>query len=247
VSATMASLPQFVRYLATFPPPQKVVEALIAGPLAQLGARSALLSELREHEGVLVTLGATGLSAEEEERYGVIPVEVRLPVTVALESRSVVVSEIADFGPEYVGGFDAEISERIVDRWGDVRLVSAPILHADRIVGALGFITAQPWDDGPVQRTVVDTLTAALGVWMTHPQAGLDHATPPPREWSLAFSARTREVLRQVEAGEATPAIAASLGVSESSIKADLQAAMKALRTSDRHEAAERARLLGLL
>ena len=248
MKATLAAIPQFVRYLSTFPPPQSVVDALAYGPLARLDAVSAILWGLREGPSRLVTLGSVGLSEQEAARYGVIPMQVDLPVTRALSTRSVIRVPVAQFGPDFIAGLDEQFVDEIFTRLGPVELVSVPILHANRPVGGLGFLTAGEWEQMPQAADALDAVSAVLGLWMTHPRAGLSNVAPPAtRGWSLAFTSRQREVLRRVEAGQPTPRMAAELGVSESSVKADLQGAMRALRTSDRREAADRARLLGLL
>ena len=245
---TLAALPQFVRFLGTFPAPLQVVEALFRGPLAHVGARAGNLWELRDDGSLLVSLGAFGSTRAEIDRYGTVPLDVDIAITNAVRERTVVIDEAQEFGQRYVGGVDDELWSDLLARVGGVSLVSAPIMHAGEPVGGLGFITDRHWSAIEYGTELVDALTAALGLWLTHPKAGLAHTGPPAsREWSLAFTPRQREVLRRVELGESTAQMAQDLGVSESSVKADLQAAMRALRTSDRRQAAERARLLGLL
>ena len=246
MKATLAAVPQFLRFLGTFPTPSDVVEALFRGPLAHVGARGMFLWELRD--GLLVALGSGGHQETEMERYGLIPLDVDLGITRAVRDGRLVVDAAPTFGPHYLASLDEQLWADIVGRLGGVSIVSAPVQHAGDAVGALGFITDRPWESVPFGADLVEALTSALGLWITHPLAGLAHAAPAAsREWSLAFTPRQREVLRRVEDGAPTSVIAAGLGVSESSVKADLQSAMRALRTSDRREAAERARMLGLL
>jgi DNA-binding CsgD family transcriptional regulator len=246
--STLAGVPQFLRYLSTFPSPRNVVDSLFRGPLAQVGARSGNLWELREGTGSLVSLGAFASTPEEIDRYGIVPLDVDMAVTNAVRDRRVIVDEANVFGQTYLDAIDDALWQGLIDRVQGVSLVSAPICHAGVAVGALAFITDRHWSTVNAGDDLVDALTAALGLWITHSRAGLEHAAPSvSREWSLAFTPRQREVLRRVEDGEHTAQIAAGLEVSESSVKADLQGAMRALRTSDRREAADRARMLGLL
>jgi DNA-binding NarL/FixJ family response regulator len=86
-------------------------------------------------------------------------------------------------------------------------------------------------------------------MWATHPRsAALDSPAPiGPREWSLAFTPRQKQVLRLAGEGLSNTEIAQRLMVSTSSVKQDLQQAMRALRTHSRQGAYDRAKGLGLL
>lgn len=246
MTTTLASLPQFLRYLSAFPPPDRVVDALARGPLRHLGARTAMVWRLHRDD-VLRVVGAYGHSAEELERYGTVPMSLDLPITRAVRARDVLIDRAELVPTTYLAGIDAPVLEALYERTSALTSVSVPIVHADRAIGAFGFAADQAWDpDGPGP-AVLDAVAGALAVWLTHPRAALEGVPTPPREWSLAFTPRQRELLALVESGLTNPAIAVALHVSESSVKADLARVMKALRTSDRREAASRARRLGLM
>jgi len=63
---------------------------------------------------------------------------------------------------------------------------------------------------------------------------------------ALNLDGRQLEILRLVEQGRSNASIAFTLGYSESTVKQDLQRAMKVLRTKDRLDAAIQARSLGM-
>ena len=244
---TLAGLPAFLRYLGSFPPPDRVVEALARGPLAHCGAATAMVWQAGDDD-LLHGVGAYGLSREEVDRYWTIPLAIDLPVARAVREDRLLVDDARTLPRDYLDGLDAHVLGGLVDRTAASVLVDMPIVHAGRTIGAYGFAATRAWDPEGSGPTICAAVASALALWMTHPRAGLDGVAPrPAREWSLAFTSRQREVLLLVESGLSNPAIALALHVSESSVKADLAQVMRALRTSDRREAPRRARALGLL
>lgn len=242
---TLAALPQFLGYLGVFPPPQRVVEAIVHGPLAHLGARTGAMWQ--RSGDVAQLIGAFGHSAAEMSRYAVIPLAADLPIPNAMRSELPQIDS-----PEVVasslGGLDHALLQPMYERLETVSSFAVPMLHAGQAVGAFGFASSMPWDPEGPGPFILEALSGALGIWITHPRSGLlDASSPMSREWSLAFTERQREVLRLVAAGEFHVMIARRLLVSEATVKADVAQAMKALRTSDRREAARRAAELGLL
>jgi DNA-binding NarL/FixJ family response regulator len=96
---------------------------------------------------------------------------------------------------------------------------------------------------------VLDVLASVLALWLTHP---LSPVAPPSLStgqtaWSLALTERQVSIMRRVEQGWSTRGIAIELGLSESTVKQDVQHVMRNMRTSDRRTAAARARTLGLM
>lgn len=247
MTPTLAGVPSWIRYLSTFPTADRVVDALACGPLARCGARTALLWQLRGEEA-LVAVGAFGHTADELGRYGSVPLVVDSLATRAARAGSIQVDGIAPRAHSTLSTIDAAMLDLLVERTGATVAVNVPIVHAGRVVGAFGFASDRAWDPHGHERVVVGAVASALATWMTHPRSAVGSAAvTTSRDWSLDFSERQREVLRRVDDGLSTTAIAKLLGVSDSSIKADLRRAMRALRTSDRREAARRAQSLGLL
>jgi DNA-binding CsgD family transcriptional regulator len=244
---TLAGVPQLLRYLGTFPAPGDVVEALRRGPLGQCGAQAvalAVVTPTRE----LMNIATIGFTREEDDRYRVFPLTLEAPGTRAVATRRIEYADAEAFPAELMGGLDEQLWREMGARLGLVSIVSAPILYEGGVIGTVASFLDRRWQEDSPETDVITAVAASLALWMSHPRSGVSTiGVPAVREWSLAFTERQRAVLRLVEAGRSNPAIALELGTSESTVKADLQQAMRALRTSDRREAATRARALGLV
>ena len=246
MKATLASLPQFVRFLNVFPSPTAVVEAALGGPLAALGARAGMLWQVRgEH---LVALGASGHTTEEVHRYSALPLALDTGVCAAVRSKQVQVDDLAAPWPDHVADLADDKIDAMVTRLDASLAVTLPVIYGGVAIGALGFLTARRPHDSGHDQLVLDGVTSVIALWMSHPKARIDGvAAVGDRSWSMAMSPRQRRILELVAAGQSTAAMAAALDVSEATVKADLQRSMKALRTSNRQEAARRARALRLI
>lgn len=248
MSTGLGSLPAFLQYLGTFPDAGAAVASLVDGPLATFGARTAILWRLDDSQDALSAMGSFGHSQEELDRYSVIPLALDLPIVHCVRDRSIIVESTARLTGTYLDGIDSTLLDGMAKRSTTVVVVSIPILHAGRTVGALGFGGTQSWESDDRVSSVLDVISAILGLWMTHPLGPHPQdVTAAVRTWSLSFSARRKRILALVAEGLTNQRIADELGMSASSVKADLQQAMQALRTHDRHKAAARARTLGLL
>lgn len=242
---TLAGLPQFLRYLNTFPAPGDLLDALSRGPLSHIGAPMAQLWHLRG--GELITVAASTPADELADRYAVLPLTVDLPMTRAVHERRTIAWDPEAFEATGVGALDEDLWSAALERTPTGQALSVPLIHDGRVVGLLGIGSAEPWVDPKPRLAVVEALASVLALWLTHPRTGLVPAVQQRREWSLALTPRQREALRRILNGETSAAIARELSVSESSIKQDLLRAMKAMRTNDRLVAAQRAQALGLL
>ena len=244
---TLAGIPQFVRYLSAFPPASRVVEAAVRGPLAHVGGRTLFLWQVRDGD-ILTAVGAYGQTPEEISRYANVPLSIDGLSARAVRSATTVVQDLSATDVSRLSRLDDDMLQGLIARTGARYAVNVPVIHAGDVVGAYGVSVDQTWDATEIAPLILDAVASTLATWMTHPRSEVSRVEiAGPHDWSLAFTARQQEALRLVDAGMSTPSIATSLGVSESSIKADLQQAMRALRTSDRREAARRARSLGLL
>lgn len=244
---TLAGIPQFVRYLSAFPPAARVVEAAVRGPLAHVGGRTLFLWQVRDGD-LLTAVGAYGQTPEEIGRYAHVPLSIDGLSARAVHSRTTIVKDLSSPDLSSLSRLDDAMLQGLISRTGARYAVNVPVIHAGDVVGAYGVSVDQRWESTAFAPVVLDAVASALATWMTHPRSEVSRAEiAGPHDWSLAFTPRQKEALRLVDAGLSTPSIATTLGVSESSIKADLQQAMRALRTSDRREAARRARSLGLL
>jgi DNA-binding CsgD family transcriptional regulator len=246
--ATVGGLPQFLRYLGTFPAPKDMLEALHAGPLSPYGAKVIMLWQVRDDR--LVALASVGHTRAEVDRYATLPLSLGLRVTEAVRTAHVIVD--ADVSTSTLAArqmLDDDLRDAILSRSNAASVLRVPLLHGGASVGALGIVVDRPWPDDVESGVLLDTVALALGLWVTNPRVGVSGSAHRQlvRDWSLSFTDRQREILRLVEQGQSNPAIAAHLNVSASSVKQDLQRCMRALRSDDRMAAAARARELGLL
>ena len=241
-------LPQFLRFLNALPSPSAVARALQLGPLAPLDFGAVGIVRLTGE--TLEVLGTHGYTQEEINRYFRMPMGVATPFTRAINHSEVLVDEM----DELLEAFDAlRIDEdlwlNIMRRFGSGHIVSAPIVLQGTVVGAFGGITRSKRAWTSLDFALFDGLSAVLGLWMTNPLTEL----PTPdrlvtnKDNIIHLTERQKRILSLVETGRSNTSIAQSLGYSVSTIKQELQRAMRATRARDRMEAARRARELLLL
>lgn len=247
-SASVGHLPQFLRYLSTFPSPVNVLESLASGCLARYRMVGGFIWILVD-SGHLVSVGCIGWPRDLEERYSVIPIGLDLPAARCARVDLKQIDEADGFGSRFVGSIDEEYLDQHFDA-KDVRaVVNIPIRYSRSVIGTFGFVTDQPWPATEESEALLDSLSAALGLWATHPNSGVTSGplAATQREWSLAFTPRQKEVLELIGSGRSNSQIAQQLHVSVSSVKQDVQHVMRALRTHSRDSAYERAVHLKLL
>ncbi len=241
--------PQFWTFLAAFPHPVTVPRAMALGPLSNFDAKGAFLAFPHE-AGYLRTMGGFGFTDEEMDRYAVVPLSMPSPMAEAFLSSEVSIMPFADLPATYeVVRVDPEIWNEMADRFGEGDVVHVPVTAQGTTLGVLGFYTSERriWTSKDV--SYLEGLCAAVGIWATHPLSGVQ--TPeiwrPVGETMLVLSDRQRVILRMVEGGKSNAAIAIALGYSPSTVKAEIQKVLRALKVNDRIAAAVRARELGLL
>lgn len=246
---SLRALPAFLRLLATFPSAETVMAGLVSGPLARFGVRTCSIWVIRD--GDLVAVASHGHTAAEVDRYAVLPGELDLALWRAVRDGRPIVTAGEEHPSAEFGSVDGQFWGRVLERVAAQSVVRAPLLLGRSPVGALGLITDQPWPDDSAAVDMLAALGSALGLWLTNPRSGADalaaETLARTPSLSLAFTPRQREILLLVESGSSNPEIARLLRVSVSSVKQDLQAAMRALGTSRRADAPGRARRLGLL
>jgi DNA-binding CsgD family transcriptional regulator len=246
---TLGALPAFLRLLATFPSAETVMTGLISGPLAPYGVRTCRIWVI--HDGSLVAVVGHGHTPAESDRYAVLPGELDLALWRAVHSGEPVITGGEEHPSTDFGSIDRQFWARLLARVDATSVVRAPLMLGPEPVGAIGFITDQPWPDGAHASAVLASLTSSLALWLSNPRSGGDAlaastlARAP--QMSFAFTPRQREILLLVESGSSNPEIALALRVSVSAVKQDLQSVMRALGTNRRAEAPTRARRLGLL
>lgn len=238
-------LPQFLRFLNALPSPNAVARALQLGPLAPFDMGTVGIVRLTGDS--LEVLGTHGYTQEEIDRYFRIPLGVSTPFTRAVEKGEVLIDDMDSLLDTFEAlRMDAQMWQQIEDRVGGSQAVSAPIVLQGIVIGAFGGITRSKRTWTSLDFALFDGLSAALGLWMTNPLTDLPR---PDRlvnrsDDSIHLTERQKRILLLVEAGRSNTSIAQVLGYSVSTIKQELQRAMRATRTHDRLQAAQRAREL---
>ena len=246
--ASLGGLPQFIRYASTYPSPHSLLKALQAGPLGRRDMVAGFLWIIVDGTH-LVSIAHMGWPRDLVDRYSIMPLELDIPAVHAVNHGGITIDDADGFGATYMLSIDDRfLAERFRER-GAVSAINAPLRHAGIVIGNLGFVTSRRWEDDDEGRTLLETLSHVIGLWATHPCSRAMEApsTVGPREWSLAFTPRQREILTLVGEGLSNTDIARRLIISNSSVKQDLHQAMRALRTHSRAGAYERALALGLL
>ena len=247
--ATLGGLPGFLRVLTTYPSPDAAMAALVDGPMSRYHAGAARFWMFDGAD--LLHAGGHGWAPEETARYAILDPAVPFVLWEAVRARRIVTTDSHAPRQTDLDVVDEAFRRSLVESRSLAAIVRAPLVLDDAVVGAIGIALTRPWPDNAEARALVTAVTSALALWATTPSAGVAAAVAATRARArsveLVLSDRERDILRLAEARVPTSAIARTLQVSESTVKSELQDAMRALGTSDRVEAAARARALGLL
>lgn len=245
---SLSGLPQFIRYVSTYPDGADLLRTLKAGLLLHRGMVAGFLWSLADGDH-LARVASIGWPRDVVERYAVMPLEIDLPAVHAVRDDRITIDDAEGFGELYLASIDDAFLRQHFANLHVASVVNVPLRHAGIVVGELGIITTQPWTDDHDSRSLLECLGALLGLWMSHPRGATSSTSSSlgQREWSLAFTPRQRQILRMAGEGMSNSDIARELLVSTSSVKQDLQQAMRALRSHDRATAFQRAVQLGLL
>lgn len=248
-TASTLALPQFLRFLSTHPSPADVAIALARGPLARYRADWSVLMATSDDEHLRM-VGSFRLWPSAEARYQLVPTATHLPLNEAFRDQRIVAVPQVELARRYpLLGIDQDLITEMGDRGSNGFLVNAPITSAGRAIGVWGWQSTGPVAFSPLDMSLMRGIGAILGVWLSHP------STPVPDRQSfgsdedppLALTDRQQLILTAVLDGMANPDIAARLGYSVSTVKQEVQRAMRTMRARDRVVAAERAWELGLL
>lgn len=241
-------LPQFLSFLSTLPAPDPVARALCLGPMASFDVGAVSLT--RVESDALELHGTHGYTPGEVDGYWRVPLSVPTPFSRCVNEAEVLVDDIETVTMRFDAlRVDEGLWQGFMERFGIGQVISAPILLQGTVIGAFGGITRSKRAWSSLDFALLDGISAALGLWMTHPDApSLRSDRLDRNEGGLLYlSARQQEILRLIEVGKSNTAIAIALGYSVSTIKQELQRIMRAMGAADRLEAARRARSLGLL
>jgi len=133
--------PQFVSFLANYPQPQQVVEAMIQGPLAHLNVTSGHLYCV-EPPNSLVLVGSTSHTPQAISRYQSIPRNIDMPMTKAVREMSIEVTRMSQMLETYPAlKMDEAIWQRELELNGDQTIVASPIISRGIGVGSFTFLT----------------------------------------------------------------------------------------------------------
>jgi DNA-binding CsgD family transcriptional regulator len=247
--ASLGGLPQFLRLLTTYPEPDAVMAALVAGPLARYGARAARFSLIDGED--LVHVGGNGYSPDEIDRYRILTPNFPSVVWTTVREARITVTASDALQDSPLDKIDRDFRMTMFQRLAISTIVRVPLEQDGRVIGALSVGLTDPWPGGAEDDALMVGLAGGLALWVATSAGRADHALAESRlragSSTFVFSDRQRDILRLVEARVPTAAIAHALQVSESTVKAELQVTMRALAANDRVEAATRARQLGFL
>lgn len=243
-----SALPHFLRFLSALPAPDQVARALLLGPMTTFDTGAVSLTRIQDE--ALELHGTDGYTPGEVDGYWRVPLSVPTPFSRCVQEATVLIDEIESVTTTFeVLQADEALWQGFMDRFGIGQVISAPIIMQGTVIGAFGGITRTKRQWTSRDFALLDGISSALGLWMTHPD------TPSLRSDRLArrdpgllhVTDRQRQILRLVEVGKSNTAIALALGYSVSTIKQELQRVMRTTGVTDRMEAAARARELGLL
>lgn len=243
-----AGLPQFLRFLANLPAPDNVARALLLGPMSTFDTGAVSITQVRGE--ALELNGTYGYTPGEVDGYWRVPLSVPTPFSRCVREAEVVIDEIEEVTTRFEAlQVDEGMWQGFMDRFGVGQVISAPIVLQGTVIGAFGGITRTKRQWTSLDFALLDGISSALGLWMTHPDTPTSRTDRLLRrdEAILHVTHRQQQILRLVEIGKSNTAIALALGYSVSTIKQELQRVMRNMGVSDRADAAARARGLGLL
>ena len=239
----LGSLASFLRTLAAAPHPDEVAAAFVRCFADSLGTRTVAIVAARPP--LLVVYALAGYEPQEVDGFSSMHLADDYPSTRAVREGEVIVEPIGDLLTSYTGaGRPSSRSRHLVQRIPEGWSVSAPLISAGGVTGALTMVCAgaRPWTTW--DSAAVSAAGAALGMWLSHPDSGLPSTDPRDRP---VLTPRQRRILSLAALGRTTSAIGMSLGYSESTVKQELQRTMRVLGVDSRGAAVERARTLDLL
>lgn len=245
MATALSGLSTLLTTLSQAAHPDEVAAALVQGPGASYGASSAAI--LWRNGGELFILGLCGYRPSEVEGFASLDLAADYPLTRAFWEGEVIIDPSSTVADDYASMRRPESRWRsLADRIPQGCLVSAPILSDGRPVGTYALNCADIPEWSSLDIAVLDAISYALGLWLTHPDSGLPIPGFDADRSAARPSPRQVAILRLVGAGRTNASIAATLGVSVSTVKQDLTRAMAHLGASDRTSAAEIARSLGM-
>lgn len=245
---SLMAIPQLLRYLSTYPDPQPVAEALLRGPFAYFDATSCNLLLFQEPDS-LVMIGTKGLGERAITRYQVLSTKVDTPAGRSFRESEIVIHAISEMMHDFPAvQIDLPIWQEHIDRDGDKSIVCAPILNEGIAIGCFNFFMPIEHTLDTLDFSLINGISCLLGMWLSNPRTntGLDANHDLTEDAAFTLNERQLRILQLVDEGRSNASIAVTLGYSQSTVKQELQRAMKVLRVNERSMAAAKARELGL-
>lgn len=251
ISHGLLGLPQIIRFMSHGPDAQSAVEALLHGPFAHFGAVACHIYRYEE-PNQLVLLGGSGLEEDVMARCQSASLEFRTPlsdaffdVEIQLMSFSVMLDRY-----ETIRIADEPLWRDYIASHGNQMLLCAPIVMNGIAVGAYSVFLPDDYALNTTDLAIYTSIGSLLGLWMTHK----DHVRTLRRmdfqfveELPVQLTDRQTVILSLIDEGRSVSSITRVLGYSPSTIRQELQRAMKILRVTDRAEAVSKAKELGML
>jgi DNA-binding CsgD family transcriptional regulator len=234
-----ATFSSFMQYLTSFPNPDSVARAMCRGPLAQFGCHSiSIWTHLDFQE--LVSIAYDGPDIDIRDRYLRIPLTISAPVTHTFIWSTKVILPVGEVVAQYPAlQLDQEIWHQLAKQTNNGDLVQVPVIANGAPIGAYTFLCNRQNEWNLNNIALLDGLSAALSLWMSHPHSGALEIPQNAHHAQLALTLRQIEILNLVQLGKSNASISAHLGFSESTIKQELQRVMKRLGVRTREHAVE--------
>ncbi len=241
-SVASAPLPSFLSVLRDLPDGDTVAYAMVRGVLGSLDASLAIIYAARA-DGVTADLvGSFGVGPKATRIYSVVTADMHLPGAETFRTGVEKFLPAEKIVQEYP--LAAPFFETLPAR-GDIGFV--PLIHRGAPIGflVLGFAGAvqRSWE----ARAMLDAVADATALWViaeSHRNGevrALEGTNPP-----LEFTRRQRTILVHMREGMSTRDIAALLGYSLATIKADITALGKLLGARGRADILAKATRAGL-
>jgi DNA-binding CsgD family transcriptional regulator len=228
-----------------------LASALARGPLSRFNPSAVTVFAWHDQQFSLLTSWA--LPEPLVLRYRVLAPDMRSPLEHALRDNRFIQLRADEFAKECdVLHVDADLWVDAGFTWGsDIYVIIVPIYGHGEALGVLAF--AAPAEMSLDDSATLMGLAGTVALWLFAnriDEKGQTVAELPILERDivpLTLTPRQCEILRLIEAGQSNAAIAATTGLSISTVKIELRRAMRVLRSPNRKAAASTARKLALL
>lgn len=241
-------LPAFLRLLASHPSGDDVALSLNEGLFGQFTAHATTLWMLEERE-VLALVGSAGYETDVLERWHRIPLSVKSQMVEVVRCNDIIIMPSEQLPIRYsTTRFSRERYARILDDRGYGEHIGIPVTHQGLCLGVAQFMTTAPRTWTSLEYSVLTGVSAALGLWATHPDTPITPLYIASRKDApMILTDRQKDIIELVLRGAGNNQIAQELHVSVSTVKQEIQKVMRSTHENDRLAAAESAVEMGLL